>query len=703
MRLWGWLVAAGMLVGCYSPSLPEDQPCSETGKCPGGLTCDLATGTCVSQTPEAAHFTTISAAFGHACGIDPDGALFCWGDGLFGKLGTGDLTARLEPTRVGTESDWRIVTAGENTTCGIRADASLWCWGVDLTGANNDDLLPVQVPGSYSLVDSGDDGYCAVETDGTTQCRFRTSNMLARQDLPAVVSRPSQIAYTHSTACVIDDQAALYCWGSNQFAQLGDGTTLALPDTAPNKISGSWKSIALGAEHACAVATDGALSCWGSCGFGVTGHTSDCEFVTRVGLDTYKSVAAGLFHTCAIRDDGAMVCFGENPSGELGAFGSVGGATPRVNADFNDWSQVIAGERFTCALRANQEAWCWGTNLHGELGDGGGEYEFDPVTVDAGPWTAIHVGDHTACGIRADGSLWCWGSNAFGQIGDGSVFQRSRPVQVGTDRDWLAVAPGQSHTCGIRSPGQVFCWGDNTNGKLGNGSVLASLAPVRVGANEDWTEIAVSSSNTCGVKAGQLFCWGRNIGLVQDHQEDQLASLTGFPGSQFMGLIGNAAFDWDDNSRFPVSSTIMDWSTIVGGLDHACGLRGTGAWCFGQNPHGELGRDGGVAQQEAIQEQTQGAWTSVQAGGGASCGIAMDQHLACWGRFDMIGAGPRTADTDMPTTIGSAKWRAVSIGTSSACGIQADGTLACWGSGDIGVLGDGRGGHERPTRVKPPN
>jgi alpha-tubulin suppressor-like RCC1 family protein len=354
MRLGGWLVAAGTMVGCYSPSLPEDQPCSETGKCPGGLTCDLATGTCVSQTPEAARFTTISAAFGHACGIDPDGALFCWGDGVFGRLGTGDITGRLEPTRVGTESDWRVVTAGENNTCGIRADASLWCWGVDLTGANNDDLFPVQVPGSYSLVDAGDDGYCAVETDGTTQCRFQTSNMLARQDLPAVVSLPTQIAYTHSTMCVIDDKAALYCWGNDQFSQLGDANNMNLPETAPHHISGSWKSIALGAEHACAVATDGALSCWGDCGFGPTGNTTNCEIVTRVGLDTYKSVAAGLFHTCAIRDDGAMVCFGENPSGELGSNGTVGGATPRVNADFNDWTQVIAGERFTCALRANR-------------------------------------------------------------------------------------------------------------------------------------------------------------------------------------------------------------------------------------------------------------------------------------------------------------------------------------------------------------
>src|SRR5690242_18891051 len=81
--------AMGFLVGCYSPTFPEHQPCSESQSCPGDQTCDVATNECVTEVPEAAHFVQIANNHRHVCGIDDAGRLWCWGRNDRGQLGLG--------------------------------------------------------------------------------------------------------------------------------------------------------------------------------------------------------------------------------------------------------------------------------------------------------------------------------------------------------------------------------------------------------------------------------------------------------------------------------------------------------------------------------------------------------------------------------------------------------------------------------------
>jgi hypothetical protein len=81
--------------------------------------------------------------------------------------------------------------------------------------------------------------------------------------------------------------------------------------------------------------------------------------------------------------------------------------------------------------------------------------------------------------------------------------------------------------------------------------------------------------------------------------------------------------------------------------------------------------------------------------------IASDGRLACTGVDVLVGLGEGERAT-APTFVGSATWNAISVGSTTSCGIQADGSLHCWGFGTSCGRGDGKGGHERPTRVSPP-
>lgn len=53
-----------------------------------------------------------------------------------------------------------------------------------------------------------------------------------------------------------------WCWGDNDYGQLGDGT---LDYRAwPAQVPGSWAEIGAGADHTCGRRTDGSTWCWGS-------------------------------------------------------------------------------------------------------------------------------------------------------------------------------------------------------------------------------------------------------------------------------------------------------------------------------------------------------------------------------------------------------------------------------------------------------
>ncbi|HEX6239831.1 MAG TPA: hypothetical protein VFZ61_03010 [Polyangiales bacterium] len=181
----------------------------------------------------------VSVGQGHACAVAINGALYCWGRNTDSQLGLGSTPIQQrKPAPSDGSARYNQVAAGQQHTCGIRNDGAVYCWGRELAGrlgqgAQQDGK--VVVPGQVGK----DSDFVAVSVHWFHSCARRLNGRLlcwgrnqegqlgvgdeALRDVPTPVSGPS--AWTSFTVgrfhtCGIT-QSQLYCWGMNDTGALG--------------------------------------------------------------------------------------------------------------------------------------------------------------------------------------------------------------------------------------------------------------------------------------------------------------------------------------------------------------------------------------------------------------------------------------------------------------------------------------------------
>ena len=130
---------------------------------------------------------------------------------------------------------------------------------------------------------------------------------------------------------MLDSTGAAYCWGYNNWGQLGDGSTAdsSVPvavDTSGVLAGKTLTQISANYGSTCALDTSGAAYCWGYNYYGELGDGSTADSSVPVAVDTSGALAgktltqitAGGFHACALDTAGAAYCWGYNDSGQLG-------------------------------------------------------------------------------------------------------------------------------------------------------------------------------------------------------------------------------------------------------------------------------------------------------------------------------------------------------------------------------------------------
>ncbi len=218
--------------------------------CPTRTLTNTNEGPC-STTPVAVDggltFTSLAVpdAGWYTCGVIETGAAYCWGRNLFGELGNGVTTGddpNPAPIAVSGGLNFASLSGGDFHTCGVTVSGEAYCWGLNRkgqlgngTGDRADSTTPRLVSGGlvFRSVTAGDSYTCGIGTNDVAYCwGYNGEPTLGRETgdfndpVPAAVAGGLLFASVSSSwfhTCGLTTGGVAYCWGDNEFGQIGNG------------------------------------------------------------------------------------------------------------------------------------------------------------------------------------------------------------------------------------------------------------------------------------------------------------------------------------------------------------------------------------------------------------------------------------------------------------------------------------------------
>lgn len=312
-----------------------------------------------------------------------------------------------------------------------------------------------------------------------------------------------------------------------------------------------WKQVAGGNEHKVGIKEDGTIWTWGSNEYGQLGDGTTQNSLIPINIvpgDGWKFVDAGIEHTIALKNDGTLWGWGSNEYNQLGTGTNQNSLVPIQIGTDNDWKVIDVGGYHNFAIKNDGTLWGWGLNNYSQLGDGTTINKNTPTKLGIETWRSVVGGSFHSAGIKGNGTLYTWGLGAYGQLGSGSYADHYNvPIQISFDTDWETIYCASEMTviiktdgtlwgCGdlfgasliqkgenftiaslsvsvhaLKNDGTLWGFGDNASGQIGNGTTIEYNDFVKVNNDTDWKLPITGGYSSGALKTdGALYTWGYN-------------------------------------------------------------------------------------------------------------------------------------------------------------------------------------------------
>jgi len=416
---------------------------------------------------------------------------------------------------------WKSVTTGRRcVNCGIKDDDTIECWGDNFRGSCE------SPPGTFSKVDVGNFGGCAIDTSGNLQCWGETPSQTDASTHDREGSFVDiSMGYEHG--CVLDVDGVITCFGKNQFGQTNVPTVGDKP----------FIGVFVGSYSSCGIYNDNTVTCWGydigqldvnpntqylegaagistACGILASTHEVECwskdstcrlvmpekeglQAKERVG---YERVISAADEVCVLTSNGSIDCFGyandeflaNQPSGYTWlTVSNSGGHSCAITSEYdavcwdNDrygyahmnipagykFTDIVAGRYYgTCAIRqSDSHLMCWSNGM---------------ANAPDVPVKKVSLGYERGCAIKTDGEIVCWG----------------KWNDISPSGNFLTLDLGLTHGCAVRDDGAVVCFGD-----------IAQYGQLDVPEGHTWIDVFCGANHSCGITDQyKVICWGWN-------------------------------------------------------------------------------------------------------------------------------------------------------------------------------------------------
>ena len=250
-----------------------------------------------------------------------DDTCFAWGGNAYGQLGTNNLTSYSSPQGMaGARAFYDIAVGAYHTAAILNSTGVVYCCGRNIYGQlGHGNVLnyssPVPVTGgaaSYAKIACG----------------------------------------AYHTFGIQGSNGRIYAWGWNTYGQLGTNNRTSYSAPTYTGCTRSFIDISGGIYHSAAIqASDGVAYCWGHNQYGQLGdntRTSRSSPIAVVGGNSFVAIACGQYHTIAIRgSDGTAWAWGRNSDLTLGTNDAVSYSSPVAVAGSRSFAAIWDGE--SCA------------------------------------------------------------------------------------------------------------------------------------------------------------------------------------------------------------------------------------------------------------------------------------------------------------------------------------------------------------------